>query len=177
MCLSFCPQRGLCMMSLPVWLTGPMFLLGGLGFLCHVPSRRVSLSRESLIRGVSVQRASVRETPSHGEERMSHPTGMLSCFQNLTSNLNSKGYKKYIYALSFSFDHQNNCVRWNISSGANRSICFMLMSLEHFWQMYSMLLKIQTFILCACKEKGGSCTIKRSEQNPWILNFSLKSMM
>ena len=34
-CHSLCPQRGgLCMMSLPVWLPGPMFHLGG---LCLVP--------------------------------------------------------------------------------------------------------------------------------------------
>ena len=27
-CQSFCSQGGFCMMSLPVWLPGPMFLLG-----------------------------------------------------------------------------------------------------------------------------------------------------
>ena len=48
--MSVCPQEGLCMMSLPVWLPGPMFLLGGaLCLWSHV------LSAGSLSRGISVQ--------------------------------------------------------------------------------------------------------------------------
>ena len=48
-CQSFCSQRVLCMMSLSVWLPGPMFLLGGRLYLwSHVPSGR-SLSRGSLL--------------------------------------------------------------------------------------------------------------------------------
>ena len=50
------------MMSLPVWLSGPMFLLGGLCLWSHV-----------LMGGspgeVSIRVLSVQETPSNGEER------------------------------------------------------------------------------------------------------------
>ena len=46
---SFCSQGGLCMMSLPVWLPGSMFLLGGLCAWSHVPSQG------SLSKGLSVQ--------------------------------------------------------------------------------------------------------------------------
>ena len=44
---------GLCMMSLPVWLPGPMFLLGGLCPWSHVPSLGVS------VQGASVQGGSL----------------------------------------------------------------------------------------------------------------------
>ena len=50
-CQLFCSQgRGsLCMMSLPVWLTDPMFLPGGLCLWSHAPSRGWgSLSKGSL---------------------------------------------------------------------------------------------------------------------------------
>ena len=55
---------GLCMMSLPVWLTGLMFLLGGLCLWSHVLS--VGLCQGvsvwgSLYRGVSVQGVSFQE--------------------------------------------------------------------------------------------------------------------
>ena len=58
---------GLIMMSLPVWLPGPMFLLGGLYRCSCVPfgglCPRGSLSRGSLSRGASLSRGvSVRET-------------------------------------------------------------------------------------------------------------------
>ena len=54
---SFCSQGGLCMMSLPVWLPGSMFLPRG---LCP----RGSLSKgRSLSRGVSVQGVSIRRSP------------------------------------------------------------------------------------------------------------------
>ena len=66
-----CPQGGLCMMSLHVWLPGPMLLMGGLSPWSHVPSKGGlcpegglcvegglcpggSLSRGSLSRRVSV---------------------------------------------------------------------------------------------------------------------------
>ena len=87
---------GFCMMSLPVWLLGPMFLRGG-GGVCawsHVPSRWVSV-QGILVRGVSVQGVSVwgvsvrqvslTETPwdkaPHVQLRAggTHFTGMLSC--------------------------------------------------------------------------------------------------
>ena len=69
------------MMSLRVWLPGPMFLVGGLYLWSHVPSKgslsggslsreslsRESLSRESLSRGSLsgglCRGVSVRETP------------------------------------------------------------------------------------------------------------------
>ena len=87
--LSFCPGRkgegeGLCMMSLPVWLPGPMFL----------PGRGICVSGPMFLGdGVSVQegggsiqeRGSVREIPltetptrSYGEERAVHI--LLECF-------------------------------------------------------------------------------------------------
>ena len=96
-CQSFCPRGwgGFCMMSLPVWLLGPMFLRGG--GVCawsHVPSRWVSV-QGILVRGVSVQGVSVwgvsvrqvslTETPwdkdPHVQLRAggTHLTGMLSC--------------------------------------------------------------------------------------------------
>ena len=91
MCQSFYLWGGsLCMMSLPVWLPGPIFLLGrrvlcarslvpsgGLCFWSHVPSKgfpsRGSLSRGSVpdrdppwTEGVCPGRVSVRET--HGQK-------------------------------------------------------------------------------------------------------------
>ena len=68
-CQSFCPQTGageghLCMMSPPVWLPGPMFLLSSilsrgralcpLGFLSR---GKGSLSSTVSVQGVSVQRS------------------------------------------------------------------------------------------------------------------------
>ena len=53
----FCSQGDLCMMSLPVWLPGPMFLLGGLSLWSHVHSRG-SLSR-GLCLGGSLARGSL----------------------------------------------------------------------------------------------------------------------
>ena len=71
-CLS--TRGSFCMMSLPVWLPGPMLLLGGICAWSHVPSRGVSVQRVvsvqgglcpggSLSRGVSVQGVSLTETP------------------------------------------------------------------------------------------------------------------
>ena len=65
-------RGGLCRMSLPVWLPGPMFLAaGGLCALSHIPSSKTglnpggsqsrgSLSTDSLSREVSIQGVSVR---------------------------------------------------------------------------------------------------------------------
>ena len=58
--------RGLCMMSLPVWLPGPMFLLEGLCLWCHVPPR-----------GVFVLCPPDRD-PTYGEERAVRI--LLECF-------------------------------------------------------------------------------------------------
>ena len=64
-CQSFCPQTEteeghLCMMSPPVWLPGPMFLLPGICAWSHVPSQgsvsKGSLSRESVSKDVSLSR-------------------------------------------------------------------------------------------------------------------------
>ena len=60
------------MMSLPVWLPGPMFLLG------------VSVPGPMFLLGVSVQGVSVRggfcrETPRMRKVVGMHPIGMLSC--------------------------------------------------------------------------------------------------
>ena len=60
MCQSFYPG-GLCITSLPLWLSGPMFLLG-------------SLSRGSLPRGSLLGRP-----PIQWRAGGTHPTGMLSC--------------------------------------------------------------------------------------------------
>ena len=58
-----CPQVGLCMMSLPVWLPSPMCLLGG--------GSRVPCSLQGgLCPGVSVKEGSLsRETPQCSKER------------------------------------------------------------------------------------------------------------
>ena len=53
-CQPFCTRDdGLCMMLLPVWLPGPMFLLreGGLLLWSHVPSRGVSVSGPMFLLG------------------------------------------------------------------------------------------------------------------------------
>ena len=78
-------QRGLCMMSFPVWLPGPMFLLGGSMSLVPCSFQEGSVSRgQSLSRGVlcgevSVwEGVSVRETPPYGEERAVRI--LLECF-------------------------------------------------------------------------------------------------
>ena len=102
----FMGKGGLCMMSLPVWLPGPMVLLGvsvsgpmflprwslSLVGLCpwsHVLFRG-SLSKEVSVQGVSVQGVSVQrfsvqwglymETPRIRKAGGMHRTGMLSCF-------------------------------------------------------------------------------------------------
>ena len=58
----------LCMMSLLVWLAGPMFLLGGLCLWCHVPSKWRA----------SVQGRLCRENPPETEKREVH--NLLECF-------------------------------------------------------------------------------------------------
>ena len=66
-------KGGLCMMSLPVWLSGPMFLLG------------VSVPGPMFLLGISVQGVFVwegglcRETPRMRKVVGMHPIGMLSC--------------------------------------------------------------------------------------------------
>ena len=84
--------RGLCILSLSVWLAGPMFLpgvcvQGGLcpGDLCAGGSvSRGSLSRGSLSRRVSVWLSPQTKIPRTVKSGRMHPTGMLSCF-NLMS--------------------------------------------------------------------------------------------
>ena len=81
-----CPQRGICMMSLPVWLSGPMFRPGDLCSWTHVPSRgslsggALSRGRGSLSKGVSVRGLFVRRHPRFRKVGGMHPTGMLSCY-------------------------------------------------------------------------------------------------
>ena len=73
MCQSFCSQgrgAGLCMMSLPVWLTGLMFLLGDLCLCSHVPSRVVS-----------VQGASIQGGLCQGDPPGHRPTDMVKSGQ------------------------------------------------------------------------------------------------
>ena len=72
------------MMSVPVWLLGPMFLLGGVCPSSHVPSAgrfsvcglssEESLSCGSLSRGVSVDRH-----PGIRKACRTHRARMLSC--------------------------------------------------------------------------------------------------
>ena len=57
------------MMSLPVWLPGPMFLRGSVS------------GRGSLSGGGSLSRVGLnRETPRIRKVGGTHPTGMLSCY-------------------------------------------------------------------------------------------------
>ena len=71
------------MMSLPVWLPGPMFLLAGLCSWSYVPSGRVlyigGLCPGGLL-GISIQGVSVGRPPRIRNARGTHPTGMLSCW-------------------------------------------------------------------------------------------------
>ena len=65
-CQSYCTWgRGYCMMSLPFWLPGSMFLLrdGGLLLWSHVHSRGVSVSGPMFLLGVSLQGVLLTETP------------------------------------------------------------------------------------------------------------------
>ena len=64
-------HEGRCMIPLPVWLPGPMFLLGG-GFC---PGSRWD---GSLFMGVSVVRP---PSPKIRKAGNMHPTGMLSCWE------------------------------------------------------------------------------------------------
>ena len=85
-CQSFFSWGGLCMMSLPIWLPGLMFFLGGPVpgpmFLLWVP-----LSRGSLSRGVSVWVVPVQGVSVYGvfigsqirKAGCTHPTGMHCC--------------------------------------------------------------------------------------------------
>ena len=80
-------------MSLPVWLPGPMFLLGG-GSLSLVPCSfkgglclgEVSVQGDLCLggisvpgEGVSVQKVSVQRPPIQRTVGNVHPTGMHSC--------------------------------------------------------------------------------------------------
>ena len=79
-CQSFCSQgrgKGLCMMSLPVWLPGPMFLLEGLCLWSHVPSGGSLSLVPCSFWGVSVLRPPDRD-PTYGEERAVRI--LLECF-------------------------------------------------------------------------------------------------
>ena len=49
-------EGALCMISLPVWLPGPMFLPGGLCLWSHVPSGRVSITDTPFDRDLPGQR-------------------------------------------------------------------------------------------------------------------------
>ena len=81
------------MMSLPVWQTGPMFLLGGLCLWSHVSSERCLCPVGSLSSRVSVQgglcpegsltgRPPLDRDPVYSDESGGmHPTGMLSCLK------------------------------------------------------------------------------------------------
>ena len=64
MCQSFCPQWGVCMMSLPVWLPGPMFLPG------------VSVPNPMFLLGISV-----RDSPLYSEEQ----AACISCYIKILS--------------------------------------------------------------------------------------------
>ena len=71
------------MMSLRVWLPGPMFLLGGLYLWSHVPSRG------SLSGGLCQRDPQQRPPlPQTGRADGMHPTRMLSCLKLVCSNPN-----------------------------------------------------------------------------------------
>ena len=70
------------MISLPVWLPGPMFLPGSIqGGLC--PGDKGDLCLRVSSQGVQGEKRSVR-----------HPTGMLSCSQLTFSNKSSRHKNK-----------------------------------------------------------------------------------
>ena len=65
----FTGVAGLCMMSLPVWLPGPMFLLGSLCLWSHVPSRWDSVSGPMFLPGQKPPPHRDLPPPTHGKER------------------------------------------------------------------------------------------------------------
>ena len=68
----FTGDGGLCMMLLPVWLPGPMFLLGGLYPWSHVPSRVVSVMGVTFQRGGSLFGGVSVGRPPESEKRAVH---------------------------------------------------------------------------------------------------------
>ena len=82
------------MMSLPVWLPGPMFLLCGEGGLCTwsyvlseggVSVKRISVKGGLCERGVSVKGVS-EKTPVATEAGGTHSTGMHTCSTKYSSH-------------------------------------------------------------------------------------------
>ena len=86
-----CPQGSLCMTSLPVWLPGLMFLLGG--SLSLVPcSFRGPLSRRGLSKGAFCPgRGALSKGVSVGGIP---PTGMLSCYEIIFPSILYRNYHR-----------------------------------------------------------------------------------
>ena len=76
--VSVCSQGGLWIMSLPVWLPGPLFLLGGLCTWSHVPSRRVCLQKGVCLQESLPPGAMGRLLPREPEKR--EVCNLLECF-------------------------------------------------------------------------------------------------
>ena len=85
----------LCMMSLPIWWTGPMFFWGR--SLCLTPCSFLGLS----IPGGGEGSSRGGQVPSEGGGGGTHPTGMYSCFKILL--------QKFIYFVSLliNFCHEH----------------------------------------------------------------------
>ena len=102
----FTGDGGLCMMLLPVWLPGPMFLLGGLYPWSHVPSRVVSVMGGHFPEGGFSVRGgvSVGRPPRIRKASSTHSTGILSCceYRDLTEKLSHVKIKLWTSSWGFS---------------------------------------------------------------------------
>ena len=119
-CQSFCSQGGLCMMSLPVWLPGPMFLPGR-GICVSGPmflGDGVSVQEGGLYPGEGVCQRDPPDRDTHPlvrwREGGTHPTRMLSCNYLSIIKPNSLS-NSCLFFLSDEYDFipvvepQNNC--------------------------------------------------------------------
>ena len=100
-------QVSVCMMSLPVRLAGPMFLLRGLCPRSHVPSGS----------GVSVQGGVCRANPSPSPRKAggTHPTGILSCCRIGTPSrycLSERKLQKLFKISHFTFSKYHHQLMW-----------------------------------------------------------------
>ena len=141
----FHPRGGLCMMSLPVWLSVPMFLLGG--SLTRVPCSfwGVSVQGVSVQEGVSVHRVSVQGVFVHGglcagrgwrpsPTPPNQKSGRYASYYllQMVSNCDTVNFIQEFF--SWNFRHNNNS-RLILPSVA--LIIVNLLQLKHVWNRSS----------------------------------------
>ena len=141
-CLSI---GGLCMVSLPVWLSGPMFLLGGLCLWSHVPSSVQgslcmgdlcpggSVQGRSLSRGVSVQEVTIQGVSVWGS--LSKGRGSLSggsFYRDTPQNQESGWYASHWNAFLFHLSSLGIAKR-NRVVGKIRLLCKLCWAMHYSW--------------------------------------------